>query len=134
MGEIYFKDSNSVTYTDDDLKIIVIDKNVPDFAKQTLIQDEIPYSNQKVTYGRKRENRIITLSIVFDTSSYTELYSMIDALDSIMRSTFDIGFTDEGYEYNCNLVGDIEQKEIKKHIRKYTFTFETTTPDRTPIT
>ena len=133
MPEIYFVDSKGNFFTDKDLKMIVLKKHVPKFPKQRLIQDEIPYSNQKVTYGRKKENLIITLSIVFDISSQNELNHKVDALNQIIYDTFIIGFYEEGFEYECNLVGEIEQEDIKKYIKKFTFAFETTTPDKIPI-
>lgn len=134
MADIYFKDNAGTIYNDTDLKLIILNKYVPDFCKQTLIQDEIPYTNQKVTYGRKRENRIIGITVTFDVNTIAELNEKVAQLNQIFNQTFHIGFIEDGFEYECNLIEDIEQEDIKKHIKKYIFTFETTTPERTVIT
>lgn len=132
MPEVYFKNVDNVIFTDEDLKMIILDKKVNDFQGQKLIQDEIPYSGEKVTYYRKKENRKIELTFVFDIALFTELRNQVTQLENIIYSSLRIGIYEEGYEYKCNLIS-VSQENIKKYLRKYTFIFEATTSDRTFI-
>lgn len=129
MAEIYFKNVDNVIYTDEDLKMIILDKKVNDFQGQKLIQDEIPYSGEKVTYCRKKENRKLELTFVFDIASFTELRNQVTQLENIIYSSLRIGIYEDGYEYECNFIS-VSQENIKKYLRKYTFVFEVTTSDR----
>jgi len=134
VAEIYFRDNNDITYTDTDLKMLLLDYFVQDFPEQVLIQDEIPYSNIKVTYGRKIGKRTITITFMFDVNTISDLNQQITVFEAMINTKLIIGFIDHGFEYECNYIGEVKQEDIKKHLKKYTFTFETTSPARTAIT
>lgn len=70
---------------------------------------------------------------MLEGDNIVDFNSKVEKLNEILSQVFDIGFIDLGYEYNCNLTGEIVQEDIKNNIKKYTYTFETTTPNRTAI-
>lgn len=132
MADIYFKGADETIVTNDELNMIVLDIEVDAFGQPKLIQDKIPYSNEVVTYGRRIELPEISLSFYLNVTSFEALETVREQLEAICYEPVTIGIYDEGYEYQCNLT-KIKQQTIKGYQKTFTFTFECTNFDKTPI-
>lgn len=124
MVQVVLRD-NENELTNEDFNFIISEKNVPDMPTQTLIQDEIPYRNTKVTYRRKDEARTIYMKIYFLVDDFEALNSSLNTLNEFLQNEVTIKFLDIDYEFRCNLVGEVNQDEISRHHRLYDLKFET---------
>ncbi len=125
--KLFIRDQAGTVYTNLDLGLKLLAKDVPELIQKEEVADLLPFSHTKVTYDEIPKPRLITAQLgIYKDDDWV---GKVLALNGLLSFPVTIRFEDSPLSYDVRL-SNFEQEEILGKYQRISLIFETTTPYR----